>query len=413
MKQYVFNLETTKIELHFEKSEYAALTDAQKSELKSAYLWSNYGKCWVSRAKEPNLYNAKRVAKSLGFTDEQREGERITFAEQIERKAERAGARADRYEEYAANADRRAVTLQKPINDMHGDIAFFTQPIIAGHAGSQAFANRRRKMFDQYEKGMDEYRKGEYFRGRADTARNTAEQSKYKDVAFLDRRIKEARTEIRKREANVIEYEDKLYRIESGGTFKRYNGEPITAEEVKSWLDRELELIEVAMDKEAFLLNRLDECGGIAFSPANIEVGYIVKLKRSGLCEVVGKGPVNITYKILTGGAAGMVLTAAYAEISEIVKAEKQAPQVVNPFSAGDILTLNRPADDSVYRAFQVLKPTEKSIQIQEITVANGVPQPDQFRTGSKPVRKGIVKSKFSDYVGAYYDDWQMHKYAR
>ena len=27
MKPYIFNLETTKIELHFEKSEYAALTD--------------------------------------------------------------------------------------------------------------------------------------------------------------------------------------------------------------------------------------------------------------------------------------------------------------------------------------------------------------------------------------------------
>lgn len=55
----IFNLETTKIELHFDKAEYDALTDEQKREIKSAFLWSNKGKCWVSRAKEPNLWRAK------------------------------------------------------------------------------------------------------------------------------------------------------------------------------------------------------------------------------------------------------------------------------------------------------------------------------------------------------------------
>ena len=322
MRPYVFNLETTKIELHFEKAEYAALSEAQKTDLKSAYLWSNYGKCWVSRAKEPNLWRAKEVARKLGFTEEQREGERISFAEQQDRRAERAEARAERYEGYASNAEKRAQVLQKPINDMHGDIAFFTQPNINSSSG-RAFANRREKMFNQYRKGFDEYRKSDYFTHRAAIARDTAEQSNYKDVAFLDRRIKEVRTEIKKREKNVIHYEDQLYRIESGETFTRYNGEPITADEVKSWLDRELELIEVAMDKEGYLLNCLDECGGIRFSPENIKVGYIVEIKRHDQVEVVSKGSVNFTYKILTGGAAGMVLTAAYAEIIKIVKAEK------------------------------------------------------------------------------------------
>lgn len=410
MKYYIFNLETTKIELHFEKSEYNALSEAQKAELKSAFLWSNYGKCWVSRAKEPNLWRAKEVARKLGFTEEQREGERISFAEQQDRRAERAEARAERYEGYASNAEKRAQALQKPINDMHGDIAFFTQPNINSSSG-RAFANRRERMFNQYRKGFDEYRKSDYFAHRAAIARDTAEQGKFEDVAYLDRRIKEVRTEIKKREKNVIHYEDQLYRIENGETFTRYNGEPITADEVKSWLDRELELIEVAMDKEGYLLNCLDECGGIRFSPENIKVGYIVEIKRHDQVEIVSKGSVNFTYKILTGGAAGMVLTAAYAEIVKIVKAENAKSEIVNPFAVGDILTLNRPADNSVYRAFQVLKTTEKSIQIQEVEVVDGMPQSGKFRSGSKSERKGIVKSKFSDYVGAYYDDWQMRKY--
>jgi hypothetical protein len=148
MRNYIFNLETTKIELHFEKSEYVALPEEKKKALKGAFLWSNRNGCWVSRAKEPNLYWAKRVAKDLGFEEEQREGERLSFGEQIERKQERAEDRACRFEQYAINAEKKAAALQKPLNAMHGDIAFFTQPIIAGHAGSQAFARRRERMFN-------------------------------------------------------------------------------------------------------------------------------------------------------------------------------------------------------------------------------------------------------------------------
>lgn len=43
MGSYIFNLETTKIELHFERSEYDALSDEQRSALKSAFLWSRTG----------------------------------------------------------------------------------------------------------------------------------------------------------------------------------------------------------------------------------------------------------------------------------------------------------------------------------------------------------------------------------
>jgi len=203
MNQYIFNLETTKIELHFEKSEYAVLTMEQKSDLKSAFLWSRAGECWVSRAKEPNLWRAKQVAAKLRFTEEKREGERLSFSEQVDRQADRAERRAERYEQCAGNAARRGVALQKPLEHMRGDTAFFTQPIIAGHAGSQAFARRREKMFAQYEKGFEEYRKSGYFQDRAKTARATADGAKYRDVAYLDRRIKECKREIRARKKNT------------------------------------------------------------------------------------------------------------------------------------------------------------------------------------------------------------------
>ena len=320
MRKYIFNLETTKIELHFEKSEYAALTAEQKADLKSAFLWSRTGGCWVSRAKEPNLWRVKQVAAKLGFTEEQREGERLSFSEQVERQAERAERRAERYEQYAENAARRGAALQQPLNHMRGDIAFLTQPIIAGHAGSQAFARRREKMFAQYEKGFDEYRKSGYFQDRARTARATADGAKYRDVAYLDRRIKECKSEIRARKKNILYYEETLATIENGKKEKRANGTPITAETVTGWMEHEYELIEKAIDKQAFLEACVDQCGGFQFSKDNVKVGYHVRLNKFGLAEVVSAGSKNITYRILAGGARGMVLKAAYAEISEIIK---------------------------------------------------------------------------------------------
>ena len=374
MKPYIFNLETTKIELHFEKSEYAALTADQKADLKSAFLWSRTGSCWVSRAKEPNLWWAKQVAAKLGFTEEQREGERLSFSEQVERQAERAERRAERYEQYAESAERRGAALQQPLNRMRGDIAFFTQPIIAGHAGSQAFARRREKMFVQYEKGFEEYRKSGYFQDRARTARETADGAKYRDVAYLDRRIKECKREIKARKKNIIHYEETLAAIENGEKKRRIDGTPITAETVTGWMEHEFEPIEKAMDKQGFLEVCVDQCGGIQFSKDNIKVGFQVRLNDGfdSEVEVIGAGPQNITYRILTGDAKGMVLTAAYAEIAEIVQATEQTE--THPFTVGERFTAEQyiQEDDSrkwsrVRITYEIVKASSKTIQLKPI----------------------------------------------
>lgn len=372
MKQYIFNLETTKIELHFEKSEYNALTAEQKAGLKSAFLWSRTGSCWVSRAKEPNLWRAKQIAAKLGFTEERRQGERLSFSKQVERQAERAERRAERYEQYAENAERRGAALQQPLNRMHGDIAFFTQPIIAGHAGSQAFARRRERMFAQYEKGFEEYRKSDYFQSRAQTARATADGAKYRDVAYLDRRIKECKKEIKAREKNIIHYEEILFSIENGEKKRKVDGTPVTAEIVNGWIEQELELVEKAMDKQAFLEACVDQCGGIRFSKDNVKIGYHVKVKGDRYAEVIGAGPQNITYRILTGGAKGMVLTAAYAEITEIVQATEQTE--THPFTVGERFTAEQYIRDGdslkwerVHIVYEIVKASNKTIQLKPI----------------------------------------------
>ena len=374
MKAYIFNLETTKIELHFEKSEYAALTAEQKADLKSAFLWSRTGGCWVSRAKEPNLWRAKQVAAKLGFTEEQREGERLSFSEQVERQAERAEKRAERYEQYAENAASRGASLQAPLNRMHGDIAFFTQPIIAGHTGSQAFARQRERMFAQYEKGFEEYCKSGYFQDRATTARATADGAKYRDVAYLDRRIKECKKEIRARKKNIVHYEEILAAMENGEKKKRFDGTPISVEKVAGWMEHEFELIEKAIDKQAFLEACVDQCGGIQFNKDNIKIGFHVRLDDGfdSEVEVIGAGPQNITYRILSGGAKGMVLQAAYAEIKEIIKAEEL--RETHPFTVGEQFTAEQyvrvgdsPKWERIHVTYEIIKASSKTIKLKPV----------------------------------------------
>jgi hypothetical protein len=334
------------------------------------------GSCWVSRAKEPNLWRAKEVAKKLGFTEEQREGERLSFGEQLERQTERAEARADRYDGYAENAAKRGEGLQKEMNSFRGDIAFFTQPNI-NSSGGRAFKSYREKVYDRYHRGFEEYRKSGYFKDRAQTARETASQAQYDDPAYLNRRIKECKKEIRAREKNIIKYEETLFKLENGEELKNYKGEILTVEQVKSGLQYQLELVEKAMDKQAYLENCLDECGGIQFNKENIKVGYIVRL-RDGfghMVEVIGTGTENISYLILEGGAKGMTLTAAYAEIKELVKAVDKTDRSTHPFKVGEQFKTERRTYPEPHSfkcvktevVYEIIKASETTIQLKAL----------------------------------------------
>jgi len=391
MGKYILNQETQKIELHFDKAEYMALSDEQKKEIKSNFLWSSKAGAWVSRSKN-NHYFALKIAEKLGLENGGEVGERLSFAEELERKAERAEHRADRFEQYAENAEKRAESLQAELNRYRGDTAFFTQPIIAGHAGSQAFSRQRERIFDRYRKGFDEYRKSEYFRDRAETARGTASMAQLKNPVYLHNRIKECNANIRAFERAIVKAEE------------RDNGD---------WKNNLLEKMEYEIDKLAYLENCLEEIGGNKFSRDNIKVGYIVKVRRWGRCEIVSAGPVNVGFKILDGGAAGGCLTEPYAAIVEILEAkEPEKKRIDNPYHVGDILTLHYGMDtkNAVYRAYQVVKTTATGVKLQQIAVENGKPVKDRFISDKQVLRK-VIQSKWSDWVGVYMDDWQLHKY--
>lgn len=360
---YLINRETGKLELHFGKADYDALTDDQKREIKSAFLWGRRSGCWISRCKEPNLWSAEKIAKALGLADGGTTGERLSFAAQQERKAEKAERRAERFEHKADAAAARGEQLQKPISDMHGDIAFFTQPNINSSAG-RAFARKRERMFAAYEAGFKEFNKSVYYRDRAAAAHNTAAQKGLQDKGFIGRRIAECETALRKLKKNVEHYEGFKQQIEQGTMVQRFNGEPLSLDTVNEWIETTLDRMEAQLDKLGYYQDALDALGGVEFSQENIKPGYIVEVKHFGACRVVSTGPKNITYQTKVDG---VVLTAAYAEIGGIVKAEEKAA-APHPFKVGDTFTCsrwNREKSDVDVLDFRIIRATDKSVTIQ------------------------------------------------
>lgn len=365
MSEYIKNMETGKIELHFEKEDYLALPEDSKREIKSNFLFSRKSGAWVSRAKFPNLYRAESVAKKLGLTDGGKVGEQLTFAEQMECKAQKAERRAERYDYKADKAIERGKQLQKPIDDMHGDISFFTQPNI-NTASGRAFTRRRERMFSAWEQGFEEFKKSDYYAERAEVARQTAEQTKPTDKAFIDRRIKDAEKTIRAQKRNIESYNKKLEEIETGKAFT-ICGEPLKKETVMEWIENAEMIIENAISKSVYYHECLEEVGGVAFSKDNIKVGYIVEIDRWGKCKITSVGKVNVKYEILTGGASGLGGKASYAEIKNIISEEVQE-KPEHPFKVGEVYTVqvwNREKEERELKEYKVIKVTKERVTLK------------------------------------------------
>lgn len=381
---FVENKETGKIELHFDKAAYMALSESQKREIKSNFLFSRYSSAWVSRCKFPNLYYAKKVAESLGLEDAGSTGERLSFAEQQEQKAERAERRADRYEYKAAQAEKEAERLQKPINDMHGDIAFFTQPNINSSAG-RAFSRQRDRMWASWEKGFEEFRKSEYYQDRAEAARRSTEKPS-KD--FCQRRIDEAQSSIRKLTANIKEYEGYLEKLDRGEKLVNKYGWEVNQDRdsLNASIERWNEILENEVGKAAYYDALIQEQGGVQFSKENIKPGYIVKLSRSwrGAVLVTSCGPKNIKYKDVDG--SGFELSASYAEIVEVIKASENN-EVKHPFKIGEKFTV---------KAWNGNEYADKEYEITKVT-------PEKVTVKSGSARAKTIKVRTSYRGDSYY----------
>ena len=383
MNYYITNMETHKLELHFEKEDYLALPENLKKEINRNLLFSGKSNAWVSRAKFQNLWQAEAVAKKLGLIDGGKTGERLSFEEQMERKAKRAEERAERYEFKSGRAAERGKALQKPVEDMRGDTAFFTRPFINSSAG-RAFANKRNRMFAAWDKGLEEFKKSEYYARKAENARRTAKGTMPTDRAFLDRRIKDAERIIRAQRKNLESYQKKLEKIEHGEVFKSYDGRVLTAETVQGWIEDTELIIENEISKFIYYQECLEAAGGVKFSQENIKVGYTVERNQWGKCKVIGTGRVNLTYRILEGGAAGMSGQAAYAEINRIISDQIRIDP--HPFQVGEVYTV-KAWNGQTYadKEYRVTKITEEKVTLKSGTERAITRKPRKLWNGSGP----------------------------
>ena len=293
MKEYVLNQETRRIELSFDKAEYQALSEDEKSTIKSAFLFSGKQSAWISRSTN-NHYTAIRACEKLGFTDGGKVNEPLSFADEIATKTEKAEARAEHFEICADNATSRAKVLQSALEAHRGDIAFFTQPIMANHSGSKAFLNYRNKLYARYDKGFEEYKKSEYYQHRAEVARATADNAKLKDCVYLDNRIKECKKAIKDFQGHIVSYEDQISRINNGEVILSWlDRTPITVERLETCIQERIDKYEYQQDKLDFFEDCLNNLGGIQYSKENIKKGDAVKI-RGSWCKVLSANPTTV-----------------------------------------------------------------------------------------------------------------------
>lgn len=272
-RYYIHNLETDKLNIFTGgKADWLTIPDADRARIKSACLWSRSINGWVSRSKGGlSRFYAEDVLKRNGFEDRGAEGERLTFAEQVEATQDRAAERADRFEDRSISAAHDSAAHHKTSHDMLAVIPL-GQPILVGHHSEKRDRAYRERAWNQMGKAVEASDRAQHYAGRAATARATADGAQYSDPAYLGRRIKECEAEIRQ------------FGWRLQGKFYSYSDpRPISDAE----RERYQRLLEREQDKLEFHQHCLATCGRAVFNKATLAGKTAVKVR--GRWELIVK----------------------------------------------------------------------------------------------------------------------------
>lgn len=393
---YLLNKDTDKIEIYFEKDWYMSLGEFEKGMIKSNFLFSRVGGCWVSRRKFPNIWESEDVCKRLWLENRGSRGGK-SFEEKMKDKAERAENRAERYQSYADNAVKRGEDRQKALDSVKWDIAFFTQPNINSPSG-RAFSRRREHMIESYFKGFEEFKKSEYLEGRVEAAMATVSGTKPTDKGFLVRKANELENGLKKLKSNLDTYNERVKRIESGEVLHRVNGDVVTKDDMLRLIDKVEYQIESDISKIVYYKKCLEDLGGVEFSKDNIKKGYKIMHKRWDLCEVVGTGPKNFTYRILEGGAKGMGGSSPYADIIKVVSTEVEVE--MHPFKVGERFTVKVwNGNEYVNVEYTITKVSPKRVTLSNEKGESIVRQPKLITYGQNSEWVMDITGDYNGYV--------------
>lgn len=264
-RYFVHDLESNKLHIFTGgKADWLSLPEVDRESIKSACLWSRFRNCWVSRALAPKarIYLGD-ILKRLGFEDRGTDGEKLTFAEQIEAKQERAEARAERAEDRAEAAGKEWASEHRAADAISSFIPF-GQPILVGHHSEKRHRRDLAKIDAHLGKAVDAAKRKEHYEQRAATARATAEGKQYSDRGFLGRRIKE------------LEASERLLKRRLEGKFYEYSTPEPISDEYREQLTSALEDVE---DKLGFYRHCLETCEGTGFDRETLKGKEFVKVK--------------------------------------------------------------------------------------------------------------------------------------
>jgi len=193
---YIKNIEDDKLEIHFSKAEYLAMPEDHKKLIKSSCLFSGSRSCWRSRSKIQSAWHIENKLKEWGFEDKGTEGEKLSFAEKVEREQDKAADRADRMD---IRHDKAVKESESTFHHAHEMIQCIPmgQPILVGHHSERGHRALLEKHDNAMRKGFELDEKAEYYRTRYNNALHTSEGSKYKNAGYLVNRVKECETRLR------------------------------------------------------------------------------------------------------------------------------------------------------------------------------------------------------------------------
>jgi len=371
---FVVNRETKKLELHFSKEDYQALDPEVKKMIKSYFLFSRNKSAWISKASR-HLSYPKTIAAKAGLTDGGKIGEKISFAERMEREAERAEVKAERAGETAMKRKREGEQLQGEFNELRKDWAFITQPIMSGHAGSEAFGRQRSRIMARYDKGFEKYSQSEYYQKKAERLRRAAKQTKLKDPVYLSRRIKENRRIIANIKKNIPDYEERLAKAETDADKAKYQG----------WLEEVMDNLADRIDKLTFFTEAMENIGGLKYTKEKLKGATHVVYRKYGWYPVIRLNPKTVTI----GNWLDVETSTWKAPYAEITDAKFKEQEVAKPKG---LEKLEKPAAGKSL--------ADHGLQVQKLISKKG--RPYWIVTGNTKPNKDLLKS-----LGARYNKYK------
>lgn len=238
---YIENLETQKLELYFDKTDYKSLSDDKKTFIKKHFLFSRNKQSWISKALNTNTYafnRLKNFADEIGLKNNGLEGKKINFAEKMDIKQKKAISRLEKYRYISKKLNNESNNIYNEAKKM-SSVIVFGQPILIGHHSEKKDRNFRGKIHNKFKKAF-------LLSDKAAKINNKDvidHESNYTNQVFLMNRINECEAIIRKSQ--------------------KYN------------TTKSNYYIEIK-EKLEFYQKKLKELGGLKFSSENLKVGMYI-----------------------------------------------------------------------------------------------------------------------------------------